>query len=110
MGNFIYEKQEKAGAQERSPKTISLLINSIHYFVECVFILENYDHYRLVVIHGGKVQMDARYDTLRGARISFSKLYRNKAWQDGTKPQWSHFYDPDVQWLNEKTKDIETLN
>ena len=45
---------------------------------------------------------DFKYETLRGAKIAFAKLYGNKAWREGIKAQWSHFYDPDASWMSEK--------
>lgn len=106
MENFTGETPKQIGVQEKYPMTISMLINSVYYFIECVFILDFHDHYRLVALHSGKVLIDASYETLRGARIAFSKLYGDKAWSEEIKAQWSHFYDPDARWLDEKTKDI----
>jgi hypothetical protein len=106
MENFTGETPKQTGVQEKNPIKISMLINSVYYFIECVFILDIHDHYRLVALHSGKVLIDASYKTLRGARIAFSKLYGDKAWKEEIKAQWSHFYDPDARWLEEKTKDI----
>jgi hypothetical protein len=106
MENFTGENQQQTGIQEKKPTTISMLINSVYYFIECVFILDFHDHYRLVALHGGKVLIDANYETIRGARIAFSKLYGDKAWSKEVKAKWSRFYDPDACWLEEKTKDI----
>ncbi|MGD2085445.1 MAG: hypothetical protein PVH61_04595 [Candidatus Aminicenantes bacterium] len=111
MENFTGETEEQTGVQEKNPMTISMLINSVYYFIECVFILDFHNHYRLVALHGGRVLIDASYNTPRGARIAFSKLYgdKAKAWSREIKAQWSHFYDPDTRWLEEKTKDISPL-
>ncbi len=106
MKNLSGEKLEPAGIQEKKPTNISMLINSIHYFIQCVFILDFDDHYRLVALHNGKVLIDASYETLRGAKIAFAKMYGYKAWSEETKAKWSHFYDPDTRWLEAKTKDI----
>ena len=106
MENFTGETQKQTRVQEKNPMTISMLINSVYYFIGCVFILDFHDHYRLVALHSGKVLIDASYETLRGARIAFSKLCGDKAWSEEIKAQWSHFYDPDTRWLEEKTKDI----
>jgi len=106
MENFTVETQKQTGAQEKNPMTISMLINSVYYFIECVFILDLHDHYRLVALHNGKVLTDASYETSRGARIAFARLYGDKAWSEEIKAQWSHFYDPDTCWLEKKTKDI----
>jgi hypothetical protein len=106
MAIFTGETQKQTGIQEKKPMTISRLINSVYYFIECVFILNFHDHYRLVALHGGKVLIDASYETLRGAKIAFSKLYGDKSWREEIKAQWSHFYDPDTHWLEKKIKDI----
>ena len=90
--------------QGKKATTISLLINSAYYFIECVYILHRYDHYRLVALHNGIVLTDARYKTSKGARIAFSKRYKKKAWSDEVKAEWSCFYDPDAGWLEERVK------
>lgn len=105
MGNLNSVPQRQEGGQQEKAQSMSLLINSIYYFIECVFILSLPNRYRLVVLHHGRVLTDACYETLRGARIAFSKLYSHKAWREGVKAQWSHFYDPDSEWLGEKIKD-----
>ena len=76
MENFTGETLKPTGYVEKNPLKISLLTNSIYYFIECVFILDLHDHYRLVVLHLGRVLTDASYETLRGARIAFSKMYK----------------------------------
>jgi hypothetical protein len=85
-------------------KEISILINSVYFFIEFVFILRFHDQYRLVVLHRRKVLTDAMYSTLKGARIAFSRMFRGKSWKEGTKAQWSPFYNPDCEWLSEKTE------
>jgi len=83
--------------------TLSLLINSAYFFLECVFILKmEQQQFRLVVLHNRKVLTDTLYDTARGARIAFSKLYKHKAWKEGVKPEWTHFYNPETRWLSQK--------
>lgn len=98
----------KTRPQHQGKKTtkISLLINSAYYFIECVFILHRYDHYRLVALHNGIVLTDACYKTIKGARIAFSKRYKKKAWSDEVKAEWSCFYDPDTRWLEERVEEI----
>jgi hypothetical protein len=105
MGHLNSGSRCRGGSQEEKVQAMSLLINSIYYFIECVFILSLPDCYRLVVLHNGRVLTDVCYETLRGAKIAFSKLYHHKAWAKGVKAQWSHFYRPDADWLDEKIKD-----
>jgi hypothetical protein len=107
MKNLKCEFTKPAEGPLEMPKTISLLINSIYYFLECVFILDLRDHYRLVVLHRGHVLTDSDYESIRGAKIAFAKLYRKKAWREGVKPELSILYDPEDGWLDDKTKDID---
>lgn len=85
---------------------ISLLINSIYYFIDCVYILKSKNRYRLVVLQHSKVLFDKYYPTVRGCRIAFQKFFKEKAWSEEIKAQWSHFYDPDSEWLEEKCKNL----
>jgi hypothetical protein len=67
-----------------------LLINPAYYFLECVYILYKKGYYRLVVLHNGRVLTYRNYRTLRGAKIAFQKIYKNKAWKEGVKANWTH--------------------
>lgn len=89
--------------QEKTLK-ISILINAIFYFIERVFIVKNpeQDGCRLVVMQNHRVLIYEDYETVRGARIAFTRMFKRKAWKKGVKPDWSHFFDPDVEWLKEK--------
>lgn len=75
------------------------LINSIQFLIEYVFIMKSDDGYRLIVKHNGTILTDKRYDTLQGAKIAFSKLYGHQRWKDKVRAQWSHFFEPDTEWL-----------
>ena len=103
-----------AGTQQEfqtgEAKRISILINSIYYFIECVYILILHDHCRLIVLHHGRVLTDKRYKTVRGARIAFAKLYKHKGWKEGIKAQRSHLYDPEAKWLEERSGDVRLPN
>lgn len=87
----------------RTPKKpiISTCSNKIIFFLHDVFILKtpDSDKYRLLVIFHKKILIDKLFPTIRGARISFSKRFH--AW---IKPNWSHFYPPDIQWLYQRLK------
>ena len=74
---------------------ISLLINSVYYFIETVFILETAEGYRLIAIHQDKICTDKTYKTPRGAKIAYRKLFGYKAWEGGVIPNWSPFYPPE---------------
>lgn len=88
--------------QEEEPARISLLINSVYYFIESVFIAETSAGFRLSATHHGATLADEMYKTLKGARIAFAKRFAYKAWQEGVKPQWTPFYPPEKDWLKEK--------
>jgi len=102
---YTYRKQYNPLADEHrqgiSP-TLMILINSVYYFLECVYILAQKNHYQLVVIHNGRVLTYRDYKTQKGAKIAFQKLYREKAWKEGVKADWTHPYQVDQQWFKEK--------
>jgi len=79
----------------KKARRISLLINSIYFFIETVFILETADGYRLLAIHRNNVLRDETYKTARGAKIAYLKFFAYKAWEEGVKPQWTPFYPPE---------------
>ena len=81
---------------------ISMLINSVYYFIQDVFILQEKNKYRLVALHDNKVLYNQYYTTLRGCKIAFQKLFKEKAWSEEIKAEWSHFYYPDRKWLIKK--------
>ncbi len=84
---------------------VSILSNAVYYFFQRVFIVTENDSYRLVAIHNGELLADEMYKTPKGAKIAFLKLYWYRAWQEGVKPQWTHFYTPDNDWLDEITSE-----
>jgi hypothetical protein len=57
---------------------ISRLINSVYYFIDCVYILESKDKYRLVALQHRRVLFDKYYPTLRGCRIAFQKTFKDR--------------------------------
>ncbi len=89
------------------PTRISLMVNSVYFFIESVFILETAEGYRLLAIHQGKLIADETYKTPKGARIAFLKFFGDKAWEEGVKPQWTPFYPPEQPWLDEKYRITE---
>jgi hypothetical protein len=107
MGQYNLNTGPGINPQVNKDITISILINSIHYFIECVFILHFKDKYRLVVLQHSRVLFDMNYSTERGCRIAFGKIFKDKAWDKRVTPQWSHFYDPDKDWLGGKLKPLK---
>ncbi len=81
---------------------ISTLSNAMNYFIQSVFILVEDGVYRLVAIHNDTVLTDECYKTAKGAKIAFLKLFWYRAWREGIKPEWTHFYLPDKMWLGSK--------
>jgi hypothetical protein len=91
----------------RKRRFISVLINKIFYFIETVFIMIVENGYRLIVIHRGQVLTDEIYKTFEEAKRAFLSEYNHKAWKNGVKPNWSHFYPPDAKWLH---KNLELID
>jgi hypothetical protein len=108
MGHYHPLPGTETNPESTEDITISMLINSAHYFIQCVFILKAKNKYRLVVLHNGKVLADSYYNTVRGCKIAFIKRFKEKAWSEEIKAQWSHFYDPDKPWLEKKCKYLES--
>jgi hypothetical protein len=79
-----------------------ILINPAYYFLECVYILYKKGYYRLVVLHNSRVLTYRNYRTLRGAKIAFQKIYKNKAWKEGVKANWIPPYPDNCDLLKEK--------
>jgi hypothetical protein len=97
-------------ALRRDKVEISRLINSIFYFIDVVYILKKDDTFRLIALQGGqggRVLIDKIYRTITGAKIAFTKFYQDKAWKEGVKAEWSHFYPPARPWLDEYMKTAE---
>ncbi len=82
-----------------SDAKICILINAVYYFLESVFVVISEDHCRLVVIHSGKLIVDQCYDTLRGAKIAFYRMYKEKGCVSNMHNEWSANYEPESHWL-----------
>lgn len=104
--NQQHDTRQKINTQDKP--MISMLINSIQYFIDCVFILQTKDKFRLVALHQSRILCDNYYSTSRGCRIAFDKMFKNKAWREGIKAEWSHFYDPDKLWLEKKSSSLKS--
>ena len=99
------KRQQEINSAEKP--VVSRLINSVYYFIDCVYILKSENKYRLVALHYGRVLCDKYYPTIRGCRIAFEKLFKDKAWDETVKANWSGFYDPDKEWLDENQSCLE---
>lgn len=83
---------------------ISLLVNSIYYFVETVIIVTEKKGYRLLVLHRGFLLTDEIHETVDEAKRRFLDLYGLRALRHNTKASWSYFYPPDPVWLKDRLK------
>lgn len=91
----------------RKEVKISRLLNSIQFYLECAFIAKEVKGCRLIIIHNGRVYMNTYYNTLRGAKIAFTKYFGRRAYQDDVKPAWSHDYRPDDVWIDQQFEIIK---
>ncbi len=96
--------QKPAANRQDKPVEICVLINSIFYFLSCVFIMRMEGKYRLVVLLNNRLQYEGFYNTGKGAKIAFTKLYQEKAWDENVKATWTIFYEPNQPWLDKKVK------
>lgn len=106
------KKQEPPRQRQKlkNETKISRLLNSIYYFLECVFIIISKNDYRLVILHHDQVIMDVHYNSLRGAKIAFAKYFGERAWAEDVQSQWSHTYHPVQDWINEKLEILENYS
>jgi hypothetical protein len=96
--------------RENQPRKISLLENSIYYFLKTVLIDIQEERCRLVVVHQDLLLTDCSYKTLRGAKIAFARMYKQKAWKEGVKTAWTQPYHPEAEWLRKKLPHSFVLN
>ena len=87
---------------------ISILTNSVYYFIDCVFIAKSKNKYRLVALQHRKVLFDKHYPSIKKCKIAFDEMFREKAWSEEVNAEWSRFYDPDKRWLDKKCKYLES--
>jgi len=91
---------ERGFKEEKNEPLISVLMNSVYFFLEHAFIVSDKNNYRLFVRHRNEVLADQDYKSLRGAKIAFSKLFQQNAFdKDYSHPQWSPLYTPERNWL-----------
>ena len=80
-----------------------ILSNRKHFYLNhaLIFVLKKGKDtlYRLVVYHNKQMLMDSLYHTLRGARISFSKLYLQRGFNGNVKAEWSDLEEGDISIL-----------
>jgi len=106
MGRHESNELHSRGSLSRGKRPlITSLTNSTLYFLENVFIIVggNGNRYRLIVCHHNEVLADESYESLRGAKIAFSKLFQYKVLLN-LQPNWSHLYLPEKAWLDKMSK------
>ncbi len=88
-------------------QTVHTLTNPIYWFLQRVFILDlGKNKYRLIARHHNKIIYDNVYETLRGAKIGFSKLYQYKLWKEDVKAMWSPQYETDQEFTKIEVKTL----
>jgi hypothetical protein len=102
------KQNEGLDREDEKPINISILINSIYYFFEMVFIMTVKDGYRLIVIQQKKLLIDKIYKTAGVARIAFLKRYGNNAWRADVTANWSRFNTPITGWCDKKLRGKKT--
>ena len=85
---------------------ISMLLNAIHYFLDCVFIIHSHRKYRLLVFLSDNILLDQQYTSLKGAKIAFQKFYGPQACIKGIKARWDE-YIPESWWIKKKTEILD---
>ncbi|MCP4147996.1 MAG: hypothetical protein GY757_09635 [bacterium] len=89
--NFPADAGTSGGESTR--KRISVLCNSNHYFLERAIIIEDTDGYRLIVMAKGRFFINEKYQTGKGARIAFLKIYGYKYCKPGViEAEWTPLY------------------
>ena len=53
----------------------------------------------LAAMNNEKILIKKQYHTIRGAKIAFAKIYSARAWSKDVVQIWSHFYQPELEWL-----------
>lgn len=90
-----------------SPVYIHRLSNSLHYFLKTVLIINSINNkYRLIVCFRNQIDFEEEYDSIKGAKVAFKKLFNSWAFNEFSTeniiqihPVWSGKYKPELQWL-----------
>jgi len=85
---------------------ISMLLNAIHYFLDCVFIVHAHRQYRLLVFMSDNILLDQQYTSLKGAKIAFQKFYGHQACIEGINARWDE-YIPESWWIKKKMEILD---
>jgi len=85
---------------------ISMLLNAIHYFLDCVFIIHSHRQYRLLVFLSDNILVDQQYTSLKGAKIAFQKFFGHQACLESIKARWDE-YIPESWWIRKKMEILD---
>lgn len=85
---------------------ISMLLNAIHFFLDCVFIIHSHRQYRLLVFMSDNILLDQQYTSLKGAKIAFQKFYGHQTCLEGIKARWDE-YIPESWWIKKKMQILD---
>jgi len=96
------KKKKNQTVEGPDEKKILSVTNAVYFFISnaCIIVEEN--DFRLIVIQDKKALLNNTYDTLRGAKIAFNKYFKSSGYKEDLKPNWSHPYPPDLEWLGNK--------
>jgi len=102
MTQLIERKEITQYDEQLADFKISTLINSAYYFLESVFIMETGNMFRLLVFQKNIVLCDKTLSTMRGAKVSFSKIFHTRCCSNGIAPEWSILYFPNKASVQEQ--------
>lgn len=86
------DAKKKPGKNQPEIFKITLMSNSMYYFIQCAYIIKGKNYYRLVVLQNGKILCDQRYKTFNACKIAFAKRFNHKAWKENIRPVWTPIY------------------
>lgn len=90
--------QQEKSLDLPSSFTISVLENSIEFYLEYAFIIRN-TNYHLFIRNSDTVLMDQFYKTETEAKEAFLEYFGDKGWRSDITASWSQFFVPDIHWI-----------
>lgn len=79
-------------------RKISLVSNSVHFISAIAFVIKERGKFFLVVMNLDKVLFYKECKNAVGAKISFSKNFRDKVYPTGIRPNWTEFTPLNEDW------------
>ena len=90
--------------EHRQKYNYYLLTNRKHFFLNQALIVvlgrEKTKRFRLIVYNDGKFLTDEHYKSIRGAKIAFTKYFKDRAYAESVIPLWEYVKDGDPAKLN----------